>query len=115
MEKEFKTIEEQVEILKKRNLILQIERKINTYIAYEFSKSYGHKNYLLEDNFDNTKDLFSIVIILKKLLPKKDFEDFYKFIILDIENLKKSITSININKILYNMGFPKNYTNVLEL
>ncbi len=111
MEKEFKTIEEQIEILKKRNLIiqnkdkainifennnyyylingykdlfinreqkieifqenatleeiyslyrfdsdlrmhflkyiLQIERKINTYIAYEFSKSYGHKNYLL--------------------------------------------------------------------
>lgn len=309
MEKEFKTIEEQVEILKKRNLIiqnkdkaisifennnyyylingykdlfinrgqkieifqenatleeiyslykfdsdlrmyflkyiLQIERKINTYIAYEFSKSYGHKNYLLEDNFDNTeanslkikelitdinnnmmkqynnsnkmichyldtyqyvplwvlirilsfgevskfyrlmkqkeanavskkfnihyktlriylinlaiirnicahdeklydvrlkykmpttsyhdklkmkkingnytkgiKDLFSIVIILKKLLPKKDFEDFYKFIILDIENLKKSITSININKILYRMGFPINYKYLLDL
>lgn len=309
MEKEFKTIEEQIEILKNRNLIiqnkdkainifennnyyylmngykdlfinreqkievfkenttleeiyslyrcdsdlrmhflkyiLQIERKINTYIAYEFSKSYGHKNYLLEDNFDNTetnslkikelitdinsnmmkqynnsnkmichyldtykyvplwvlirilsfgevskfyrlmkqkeanavskkfnihyktlrvylinlaiirnicahdeklydvrlkykmpatlyhdklkmkkingnytkgiKDLFSIVIILKKLLPKKEFEDFYKFIILDIENLKKSITSININKILYSMGFPINYKDLLDL
>ncbi len=61
------------------------------------------------------KDLFSIVIILKRLLPKKVFEDFYKFIILDIENLKESITSININKILYRMGFPINYKHLIEL
>ena len=35
--------------------IFIIERKVNTYISYEFSKSYGHKNYLLQENFDNTK------------------------------------------------------------
>lgn len=118
MEKEFKTIEEQIEILKNRNLIvdeiqakkvfkennyyyvingykdlfidkskseetyiqnvnlneiyslykfdielrmfflqyiLLLERKLNTYIAYEFSKKYGHKDYLIEKNFDNTQ------------------------------------------------------------
>ena len=118
MEKEFKTIEEQIEILKNRNLIvdeiqakkvfkennyyyvingykdlfidkskseetyiqnvnlneiyslykfdidlriiflqyiLLLERKLDTYIAYEFSKKYGHKDYLMEKNFDNTK------------------------------------------------------------
>lgn len=309
MEKEFKTIEEQIKILKNRNLIiknkdkaidifennnyyylingykdlfidikqkvevfqknvtldeiyslykfdsdlrihflkyiLQIERKIDTYIAYEFSKSYGHKNYLLEDNFDNTevnslkikelitdingnlmkqynnsnkmichyldsykyvplwvlirilsfgeiskfyrlmkqkeanavskkfnihykslriylinlaiirnicahdeklydvrlkykmpatsyhdklnirkvngnyvkgiKDLFSIVIILKELLPKKDFKEFYKLLLSDIENLKKNITSIDIKQILYRMGFPYSYKNLLAL
>lgn len=27
--------------------ILLIERKIDTYISYEFSKKYGHKNYLI--------------------------------------------------------------------
>lgn len=118
MEKEFKTIEEQIEILKSRNItvndynriyqiltknnyyylingykdlfldktskeekyidntkieeiyaiynfdknikfnflkyILLIENEVNTYIAYEFSKSYGHKNYLIPRNFDNT-------------------------------------------------------------
>lgn len=33
--------------------ILLIERKIDTYIAYEFSKNYGHKNYLIPKNFNN--------------------------------------------------------------
>jgi len=118
MEKEFKTIDEQIEILKNRNLnlnyehakelltnnnyyylingykdlfikyinddekyinnatlqeifslynfdselrinilryILQIERRIDTYIAYEFSKQYGNKNYLKESNFSDNK------------------------------------------------------------
>ncbi len=30
-----------------------IERKIDTYIAYEFSKNYGHKKYLIPENFNN--------------------------------------------------------------
>lgn len=118
MEKEFKTIEEQIQILKNRNLliddeeaikiftnnnyyyvingykdlfidtnskeekfkenvalaeiyalykfdidlrlnflryILSLERKIDTYVAYEFSKQYGNKNYMIEANFNNTK------------------------------------------------------------
>lgn len=33
--------------------ILLIERKIDTYIAYEFSKNYGHKDYLIPENFNN--------------------------------------------------------------
>lgn len=118
MNKEFKTIEEQIEILKERNLIineekakeiftdnnyyylingykdlfidenieeekykdgtsleeifalykfdselrsiflkyiLMIERRIDTYISYEFSKQYGENNYLIESNFNNNK------------------------------------------------------------
>lgn len=119
MNKEFKTIEEQIEILKERNLIvneetakdifrdnnyyyvingykdlfidnssedekyknkttleeifslyefdselrsiflkyiLMVERRMNTYIAYEFSKKYGEQNYLITTNFnDNSK------------------------------------------------------------
>lgn len=35
--------------------ILSLERRLNTYIAYEFSRNYGHNNYLLVDNFDNTE------------------------------------------------------------
>lgn len=120
MDKEFKTIDEQIEILKNRNLnlnyeyakeiftnnnyyylingykdlfieyqnederyinnatlqeifslynfdselrinilryILKIERRIDTYIAYEFSKQYGNKNYLKESNFSDNKSV----------------------------------------------------------
>lgn len=118
MEKEFKTIDKQIEILKSRNMIIEnydraynllnknnyyylingykdlfldntseveryigntkieeiyalynfdknikinflkylllIENEIDTYIAYEFSKSYGHKNYLILQNFNDS-------------------------------------------------------------
>ena len=36
--------------------ILIIERRLDTYIAYEFSKTYGNKEYLTESNFDNNKN-----------------------------------------------------------
>ena len=35
--------------------ILIIERRLDTYISYEFSKVYGNKEYLIENNFDNNK------------------------------------------------------------
>ena len=34
---------------------LLLERKLDTYIAYEFSKKYGYKDYLNEKNFENTQ------------------------------------------------------------
>lgn len=225
--------------------ILVIERKVDTYIAYEFSKTYGNKNYLVEDNFNNTdennfrirelitninndmmkqynngnkmichylnkhkyvplwvlirilsfgevskfyrlmkqkeenaisknfnidyrsmqtylanlaiirnvcahdeklydirmkykipnsiyheqleikrvqgnyikgvKDLFSIIIILKELLTKEEFARFYTLIVIEIEELSSVVSSININKILNKMGFPKKYKELLDL
>lgn len=217
--------------------ILIIERRMDTYIAYEFSKQYGYKNYLLEDNFNNTnanienitklisevisdmekqiqignrmlnhymnqygyvpfwvlirimtfgeiskffglmkqkdqnaisknfnvkekilksylgnlaivrnlcahdeklydirlrksiastqyhellnlsntgyKDLFSTIIILKSLLEEKDFTKFYNILINDLEELKENVKSISFDKVLYKMGFPKNYKDLL--
>lgn len=120
MDKEFKTIEEQIEILKERNLIideektkeifrennyyylingykdlfidenseeekykegvsleeifalynfdseirstflkyiLKIERRMDTYIAYEFSRQYGEQSYLIGANFNNNSKI----------------------------------------------------------
>ncbi len=125
MNKEFKTIEEQIEILKERNLIineekakeifkdnsyyylingykdlflnknseeekyiegatleeifalykfdseirsaflkyiLKIERRMDTYIAYEFSKQYGEQNYLVVSNFNNNSKITDLKI-----------------------------------------------------
>lgn len=42
--------------------IISLERRLNTYIAYEFSKNHGHRDYLVENNFDN-KNNSSIKII----------------------------------------------------
>lgn len=56
-----------------------------------------------------TRDLFSIVIILKILLPEEKFEQFFKDLIKNIENLANELTTIKIDKVLYKMGFPKKY------
>lgn len=62
-----------------------------------------------------TRDLFSIVIILKILLENKEFEKFLKSIIKEIEKMSKSIKSIKLEKILSEMGFPTNYKDLLKL
>lgn len=62
-----------------------------------------------------TRDLFSIVIILKVLLENQQFIEFYNRIIETIKELESNLLSLKIDKVLYKMGFPKNYKNLLEL
>lgn len=60
------------------------------------------------------KDLFSIIIILKVLLKEIEFKNLYTVLLNNLEDLKKDIKSIEYNKILNKMGFPKNYKKLLE-
>lgn len=56
--------------------ILLIERKIDTYISYEFSKEHGHKNYLIPNNFicnEKNKD------ILNKFLEDINIEILHQY------------------------------------
>ena len=62
-----------------------------------------------------TRDLFSIVIILKVLLEREQFNEFYAQIINYIEHLKNQLVTIEIDKVLYKMGFPRNYKKLLKL
>ena len=49
--------------------IKEIERRLDTYIAYEFSKTYGNKEYLIESNFDNNKNnIHQFQVILHSIL-----------------------------------------------
>lgn len=54
--------------------ILKVEKKFKTIIAYEFSRKYGYKNYLLFENFDisgsNPKSCKQISELFKKLYEK---------------------------------------------
>ena len=56
--------------------LLQIENEINTYIAYEFSKSYGHKNYLVHANFC---DLNSKQNLIEKFIKDIQLEIKYQY------------------------------------
>ncbi len=78
---------------------------------------YHKKLHILRNNrvLYATRDLFSIVIILKMLLEKEKFNIFYTEIINSIEMLEKQLHTISIDKVLYKMGFPKNYRKLLKL
>ena len=58
-------------------------------------------------------DLFSVIIIFKILLNKKDFRLMMKEIEYEIELLDGRVDTISINKILDGMGFPKEYINII--
>ena len=63
--------------------ILLIENEIDTYIAYEFSKAYGHKNYLISKNFNNSDS--------KILLVEKFISDILSEIKYQYKNSNKMI------------------------
>lgn len=89
-------------ILKKRISITDYHRKLNL-IKKDNKTTYA------------TRDLFSVVLILKIMLEKEQFDEFYKLLIKNIELLKKELFTISINRVMYKMGFPKNYKKLLKL
>lgn len=56
--------------------LLLIENEIDTYLAYEFSKSYGHKNYLVFTNFCNLRFKQSLI---EKFIKDIDLEIEYQY------------------------------------
>lgn len=67
-------------------------------------------NYIYGKN-----DLFAVVIVFKKMLTKKDFNKFIYTIKKEIQNLTKELKTINIDKVLYSMGFPNNWMDIIKV
>ena len=60
-------------------------------------------------------DLFAIVIILKFILDKDDFTLFMNEISYEIDRLAGKLEVIRIDKVLYAMGFPNNYKEIVRM
>lgn len=57
-------------------------------------------------------DLFALIIILKRILQKNDFNLLIKEIEYELDILSGKIKSINVDKVLDAMGFPINYKEI---
>jgi hypothetical protein len=57
-------------------------------------------------------DLFSLIIILKRMLRKDDFNMMLSEIHYEISLLDGKLDSISIGKVLDRMGFPINYMEI---
>lgn len=116
-EKTLKTYLHNIAIV--RNICAHDEKlydlKLNNVIVKNNIHSHFDLN-LQDGKYSNGyKDLFSIIIILKKLLNENEFKKSYETLINDIEKLKSEIKSIEISQILNKMGFPLNYKELLEI
>ncbi len=60
-------------------------------------------------------DLFSLIIMLKRLLSKEDFHSMLNEISYEIDYLSGRLHSIKINKVLDRMGFPQNYKEIVRM
>lgn len=60
-------------------------------------------------------DLFSVVIMMKSMIKKDEFDLFEKEISDLIDELDNKLKSIEINKILDCMGFPKNWKELKDI
>lgn len=102
-----------------RNICAHDEKLYDLKLNNAIIKNNIHFDYKLElkdGKYSNGyKDLFSIVIILKMLLKKDEFEKFYITLIDDMEKLKVNIKGIKFSEILNKMGFPNKYKDLLNM
>lgn len=102
-----------------RNICAHDEKLYDVILTKRIGITEYHKKLGLVKNKQKTvyatRDLFSIVIALKLLLEEEQFSTFYMELINNIEMLKKQLHTITIDKVLYKMGFPKNYKKLLKL
>ena len=61
------------------------------------------------------RDIFALIIILKQLLTPDDFKMMMNEINYEIDWLESKLKSIEIQKVLYRMGFPENYRQIVYL
>lgn len=102
-----------------RNICAHDEKLYDIKMKNRISNNIYHKKLKIESKNGNyqyaTRDLFSIVLALKLLLEKEQFYKFYTEIIKSIEILKKQLITITLDKVMYKMGFPKNYKKLLKV
>lgn len=60
-------------------------------------------------------DLFTVVLIFKKLLPKREFRVFYNNLSRNLNKLGQNISVISSLDVLTVMGFPNNWTDIVTL
>ena len=71
---------------------------------------------MTDDHYNYGKnDLFAVIIIMKRMLTKDEFNDFLFQIGYEIDILESSIRSVPASLILNKIGFPDNWRQITEI
>ena len=91
------------------------EHKSLTYINPTSYHSMLEIPKIDEEYIYGLNDLFSLIIILKSVLRKDDFNACMNEISYELDVLSGKLHTINISKVLDRMGFPPNYKEIIRL
>ena len=61
------------------------------------------------------RDLFAAMIVLKRLLSKNDYKRLSKDVNNSLKNLEKKLMILDIDLILKEMGFPRNWCDLIDM
>lgn len=93
-----------------RNICAHNERLFSIKFRTQISSSLFDSKFQKSQSINNRNDLFSLLIILKKLIINpEEFEKMKNEIKKEINNLSESFISIKIDDVLNEMGFPNNW------
>lgn len=106
---------------KTRNLCAHDERLYNydykTYTSIDNTKYHAmlkipqeNGRYIIGKN-----DLFAVVIALKSLLNKEDYQKFHSKLFSRIMSLQSKLKTISLNNVLNAMNFPKNWHDIIKM
>ncbi len=99
-----------------RNMCAHNERLFSSYAHSEIPNTIIHKKLRIpqigEQYICGKRDLFSLVIAFRYLLPKEDFLAFKKVLVDTIIKYLKNSNRLSENELLKYMGFPANWKSI---
>ena len=99
-----------------RNCCAHDERFFDMQLKSKIASNYFHSHLGLSGQQSRGKsDVFSLVIIIKHLLPKKAFNKFFNSLNKMITQLSNNLNTISINNVNDKMGFPTNWINIKSI
>ena len=85
-----------------RNICAHNDRMFSFHSKFLITFKIIDSNYY---NKDNSTNIYMIMKSIQRLLDKDKSDEFERLVNLEIEKLKNNIKSVDINLILYLMGF----------
>jgi len=96
--------------------LLQIERQMRSLMSHYFTEMYGAVSLPQSGNqYEKGKqDLFAVVIAFRYLLPGKDFLEFKRKLIKEIDRVNREVEHISEVELLNKMVFSENWKSITK-
>lgn len=102
-----------------RNLCAHDERLYSYRTKRSIKDNNIHVNLAIPQNntryVNGKNDIFAVLIVLKIVLERKDLNQLVTELNEELDKLSRQLTTISINDVLLEMGFPTNWSNIRNI